>query len=940
MPHHVDFTVGQRWLSNAESELGLGVVISLSTRTVEIVFPATEETRHYARQNPPLTRVTFAPGETITSVDGWQMTITDVQHKEGLLYYLGHRDDNGSEAVIAEIQLDHHYQLNQPELRLLNQQLDSPKWFSLREACHYHRFTHVQSGLVGFASARVQLIPHQLHIAREVGQRAAPRVLLADEVGLGKTIEAALIIQQQLFNGLAQRVLIIVPDSLVHQWLVELLRKVNLSFSVFDEERFSAVSEEQQNPFDNEQLILCSLDFLAHHQGANEAVIASQWDLVVVDEAHHLRWDEHHPSTEYQLVETLAAATRGILLLTATPDQLGHMSHFARLRLLDPARFHSYTEFVEQENQYAQLADAVTPLLSDAPLSDSQLAVLEGFVGVATMQECDVSSDVEKQRLLQTLIDRHGTGRMLFRNSRAGIAGFPQRQLHAYPLDMPEQYTELTYNRLAQRLVPETCLDKHDWIEWDTRVGWWHELLASLRPAKVLTICASASTARALAESLRTQTGIRHTVFDESMSIIERDKAANYFAQQEDGAQVLICSEIGSEGRNFQFAHHLVLFDLPLLPDLLEQRIGRLDRIGQKQDVQIHVPYFKHSAQQVLFNWYHDGLNAFASTCPIGTSVYEQVKDALHYCLVSPDDTSACENLLAETHSLSDHMRAQLEQGRDRLLELNSSGKGRIDDLLLTLHEADQSPTLERFMTRLFDAIGVLQEDKDETTYLLRPTEALVNHLPGLDEEGLTVTYERQIATQLEHVHFLSWDHPLVQHAIDLIIGDVQGSASIATISDATLPNGSYFIETLYVIEISAPKRLQPTRFLPVTPIRLCLDANGEEFLNDGFIQVAGVKQDIATKLINALRPAIEQSVERCQHIATDKAELIKAEAQRKMQAELDEEIVRMKALQKVNPAIRDDEIDYLCEQRTQLHAAIADAGIRLDAVRLLVNMK
>ncbi len=72
------------------------------------------------------------------------------------------------------------------------------------------------------------------------------------------------------------------------------------------------------------------------------------------------------------------------------------------------------------------------------------------------------------------------------------------------------------------------------------------------------------------------------------MSIVERDKAAHYFADEEDGAQILLCSEIGSEGRNFQFAHHLVLFDLPITPDLLEQRIGRLDRIGQTQTVQIH----------------------------------------------------------------------------------------------------------------------------------------------------------------------------------------------------------------------------------------------------------------------------------------------------------------------------------------------------------------
>ena len=157
---------------------------------------------------------------------------------------------------------------------------------------------------------------------------------------------------------------------------------------------------------------------------------------------------------------------------------------------------------------------------------------------------------------------------------------------------------------------------------------------------KVLTICANAATALQLSETLRIKSGIRSTVFHEGMSIVERDKAANYFAQSEDGAQVLICSEIGSEGRNFQFAHHLVLFDLPLVPDLLEQRIGRLDRIGQTEDVHIHVPHFQHSGQQVLLHWYHQGLNAFEQTCPTGTNVYAQTAEELHTAILAPQDLS------------------------------------------------------------------------------------------------------------------------------------------------------------------------------------------------------------------------------------------------------------------------------------------------------------
>ncbi|STU57680.1 RNA polymerase associated protein RapA [Klebsiella pneumoniae subsp. ozaenae] len=109
----------------------------------------------------------------------------------------------------------------------------------------------------------------------------------------------------------------------------------------------------------------------------------------------------------------------------------------------------------------------------------------------------------------------------------------------------------------------------------------------------MLVICAKAATALQLEQVLREREGIRAAVFHEGMSIIERDRAAAWFAEEDTGAQVLLCSEIGSEGRNFQFASNLVMFDLPFNPDLLEQRIGRLDRIGQAHDIQIHVPYLE-----------------------------------------------------------------------------------------------------------------------------------------------------------------------------------------------------------------------------------------------------------------------------------------------------------------------------------------------------------
>src|SRR5690606_26346867 len=130
-------------------------------------------------------------------------------------------------------------------------------------------------------------------------------------------------------------------------------------------------------------------------------------------------------------------------------------------------------------------------------------------------------------------------------------------------------------------------------------------------------------------------------------------------------------SEIGSEGRNFQFAHNLVMFDLPLNPDLLEQRIGRLDRIGQTQEVKIHVPYYPGTAQEKLLNWYHQGLNAFEKTCAIGQAVFTRFEEKLLPAITQNND-SGFARLLGETQTFSADLITQLQRGRDRLLELNS----------------------------------------------------------------------------------------------------------------------------------------------------------------------------------------------------------------------------------------------------------------------------
>jgi ATP-dependent helicase HepA len=933
------FHVGQRFISNSEAVLGLGVVMSADLRSVKIFFPAVGEERTYAKSNAHVTRLVLGIGEKVKHIDGFEITINEIIEQDNLLTYIGLRGDTNEIANVVEVALDPQVKLNQPEKRLFHGQFDDPNWFETRYRCWVQQNEFANSGVVGLVGARVELIPHQIHIANQVGNRFAPRVLLADEVGLGKTIEAALIIHMQIITGRAQRVLIVVPDSLVHQWLVEMLRKVNLAFSVFDNERIEAVKESGENPFDQEQLVLCSQSFVCQTKVLEQACNTS-WDILVVDEAHHLHWSENEVSTDYQAIERLSKIATSVLLLTATPDQLGHQSHFARLRLLDPARFYDYEEFLTQEKGYSELAQAVTPLIEDRAPSNTEIAILKLVVPNIDLNEFMLDSAEDRAQLVSRMVDQHGTGRLLFRNRRAAIKGFPIRITHAVKLRLPKEYalSLLEQDDIAHALHPERTLMLDDaWPSYDPRVNWLIDWLEANKDEKVLVICAHASTALQIAEYMRAKTSIRHTVFHEGMSIIERDKAAHFFSENEKGAQVMMCSEIGSEGRNFQFSRHLVLFDLPLNPDLLEQRIGRLDRIGQKNDINLHVPYFEGTAQEVLFNWYSQGLGAFDATCPVGADVYKRLESDLHHALATPSDAENWQDVVAQGHQLTEILKRQIEEGRDRLLEINAKGNSASEEVLENIVYAENPVSMLKFMTRLFDSLGIVQEEKDAHSFILSQNENTLFPISSISDEGLEVTYKRETATQREHLTFITPDSALVTQCIDSVLSDVIGKSSLCFVNKPDTAVGAYWIQIIAVLNPSAPPGLQLYRYLPATPTKVCLDAK-LQVCGDEFTTIFKVKPKMANQLMTALATPISDTIKAALNVASNELGNVKKAALINMEYELDEEINRLTELKVSNPSIRQEEIDFLVSQKEQLLKTIQDAEPILDSVRVVVN--
>ncbi len=940
---------GQRWISDSEAELGLGTVLTCDQRLLTLLYPASGETRQYSLRNAPLTRVRFVPGDEISHHDGWSMTVREVEEHDGLLTYHGF-DRNNEDCSLPETGLSNFIRFRLASDRLLAGQVDPLDWFSLRYSSLQQRSKQQQSGLWGLGGPRIAPIAHQLHIGREVADRMAPRVLLADEVGLGKTIEAGLVIHRQLLTGRASRILLIVPESLVHQWLVELLRRFNLQASIYDYEVFRA--SDADNPFEDAQIALMSLDWIRDDEQARNALFAAQWDILVVDEAHHLEWSPEQASPSYALVERLAQQISGVLLLTATPEQLGLESHFARLRLLDPHRFHDLAAFREESRHFHTIAEAAGELLEDHNLSAEHSQLLEQLLdGQQDLirQARQPEAREAREQLVHMLVDRHGTGRLLFRNTRAAMQGFPGRLLHPAPLLPPAEYLP-GGSGLKSRLYPELYYQsrlpedsEQRWWQFDPRVDWLLETLKSLKGKKVLVICASAYTALDLDEALRVRSGIPATTFHEGMTIIERDRAAAWFSDEEFGAHVLICSEIGSEGRNFQFSHHLVLFDLPLHPDLLEQRIGRLDRIGQEHDINIHVPYFSGGSQQRMFEWYHQGHDAFLNTSPTAQALEQQFAGQLETALPAEGDEPAWQELLEQARTLRLQLTEEMHRGRDRLLEINSGGSGRGEQLAAQIIRQEKSFDLPIYMEQLFDAFGIHSEDHSDNAFILRPGEKMLDaSFPLGSDEAVTITYDRDLALSREDMQFITWEHPMVQGGMDLVLSGSMGNSAVALLKNKAVKPGTVLVELLYVSEAIAPRHLQLGRYMPPTIIRCLLDQQGRnladkvsfETLNS---QLESVPRASAAKFARSQRDDLASLVKKADALVQPRHQELAQQAHAAFEQALNAEIGRLVALQQINPSVRDEEINLLRRQLEEGSELLGKATVRLEAIRVLV---
>ncbi len=565
---------------------------------------------------------------------------------------------------------------------------------------------------------------------------------------------------------------------------------------------------------------------------------------------------------------------------------------------------------------------------------------------LALLQRYDDDRDATRNALLDALIDRHGTGRVMFRNRRAQIGGFPRRIAEINVLDGGElddaqrQRLLAEFHADAQTHAPEGGYD----YAADPRLAALVALIEKLGKEKLLLICRSQAKVLALEDALRAKSGVKVARFHEGMSIMQRDRNAAFFAEP-DGARVLLCSEIGSEGRNFQFAHHLILWDLPLDPDLLEQRIGRLDRIGQRHDIVVHASVFGGTAQHALLRWYHEGLDALRSGPSDGREILRRYRarllaEAERHALSAEDPDVEIDALIGETRATHRELSELVQSGRDRLLELATERQAREQQLGDALRAQDADMGADEFMLSLFEQFGVDSEETGPRTTVLDPEHLSTDGFSGLKDGPQMVTFDRATALAREELPLLRLDHPLVVGALDLLLESEQGNAAL--LIDAALPARTAVLECVFVLECVAPRALNVNRFLPPLPLRAVVDTRlkpRNDYAPHPTTLLRAREQPIdaaryrplLTKLVPPMLAAAETQA---RGLAANEIGAALEAAGR----ELGAETARLTALAKVNPSVHSDEIDAIATELDALRQALATATPRLDAIRFVCS--
>ena len=685
------FQRGSKLIHPFNPELGVGVVREVEGRFLLVYFPTAKRTVTLSSEAGGLDRLVLEPGSSaLLQSTGETVEIAALRDHAYVL-------SDGREVSEAEVWPT--MAMDTPIERLAGLRLDSLDSFRNRIQGLELMQLRESGGLGSFLGGRIELFPHQLDTALRAVESERVRWLLADEVGLGKTVEACLVLSALVRTGRAERALVVAPSTLAIQWLGELYRKFHQVFVLLDDERIEAVATdfgEDVNPFDVHPFAVVPLELISADSNLLRCAAEAGLDLIVVDEAHRLVSEEWIDS-----LGPLVRDARHALLLTATPLQSDRRGFHSLLSLLHPEAFGSFEAF-------------------------------------------DALVDAGKAAIACTSAVR-----------RADVGGLPPRVAVAVDIEGPSD--EITSDSRTRWLVENT----RKWLK---------------RGEKALVFVRDLETLEALGAVLESETRTRVTVFHEELSAAKRDIEIAAF--RESSVALLLCTEAGGEGRNFQFCDRMVHFDLPFDPVELEQRIGRLDRIGRKSPVEI--VYFRcddaSAPNRARLAPIFETLDLFTRPAAGLDPALETARKLLAQAALeeSPLDADA---VLAAVET------ARQQDGTDavRVFYPDAYVASRAAAVLERV-PADLEERTQTFCIGASEDLGFDCIDKggDAMFYIEFGSGATVDALPGVPGGTRYLgTFDRAEAVEKEEYEFFASGHPLVEGLLLELEDGVRGRACL-----------------------------------------------------------------------------------------------------------------------------------------------------------------
>lgn len=437
-------------------------------------------------------------------------------------------------------------------------------------------------------------LPHQLETAQQVVERMNGKAILADEVGLGKTIEAGLILKEYMIRGLVKKVLILVPASLVSQWVMELNKKFYIP----------AIAQRKSYVWEQYDCVVSSID-TAKRSPHREIIAEQQYDLIIIDEAHKLK---NHKTKNYEFVQSLKK--KFCLLLTATPIQNRIEEIFYLVSLLKPGHLGSQSVFLEkyknkrlsmQEDQY--LKDLVNKVMIRNRRATTGIEWTERKVETIPIQftpeERDLYDSLENLKNGDSDFVPHGFSLLTLKREACS-----SREAVFYTLKNMMNKLEEPSESYLQSI--QTIQSKIEKITQNSKAEKTLELIKSIDD-KVIIFTEYRATQLYLQWFLQ-QHGIRSVPFRGGFKRGKKDWMRDLFKNH---VQVLIATEAGGEGINLQFCSHVINFDLPWNPMRLEQRIGRVHRLGQENDVHIYNFAIKDTIEEHILQLLYEKIKLF-----------------------------------------------------------------------------------------------------------------------------------------------------------------------------------------------------------------------------------------------------------------------------------------------------------------------------------------